>query len=358
MTDLEYADGMALLLDNWFDLVSMWESLSLCCGKLGLTISCKKTKSLAVLPPDRPDFQLPQTIQLVQGGESIEAVCSFQYLGSIVQDNCGLDTEVDSRICKASAAFQSLSRILWYQRRIRTSTKVRILNSVILPTLLYGLESTVLLEPHVCRLESFVIRCLRIILGISIRQKKRHTTIRKMAKQQRVSTILAQRRLRFLGHLSQMPDHRLPKQLLVSAPVGGKRVVGGQKRRWNDAIATDLNRCNLSGGWREQVQDRESWRTTIKHSAELLNEQAEIAEKSLKDLKKKRREMRITESENALHCDHPGCSFQALTQAGLTNHQRQHHSTTQRIQCNFCHQLFHQQRIHNHQRFCLARPPM
>ena len=346
MTDLEYADDMALLSDNWSDLVSMLESLSSCCGKLGLTIH------QTVLPPDRPDIQLPQTVQPIQRGESIEVVSSFQYLGSIVQDNCGLDTEVDSRICKASAAFQSLSRILWYQRKIRTSTKVRILNSVILPTLLYGLENTVLLKHHVCRLESFVIRCLRIILGISIRQKKCHTTIRKIAKQQRFSTILAPCCLRFLGHVSQMPDHRLPKQLLVSAPVGGNCAVGGQKRRWNNVVNTDLNRYNLSGGWKEQVQDRESWRTTIKHSAELLNELADLAEKSLKDQKKKRWEMRITESENALHYDHPGCSFQALTQSGLTNHQWQCHSTTQRIQCNFCLQLSHQQGIHNHQRFC------
>ena len=58
-----------------------------------------------------------------------------------------------------------------------------ILNSVILPTLLYGLESAVLLEPHIRRLESFLICCLRVILGIFIRKKKRHTTIRKMVKQ-------------------------------------------------------------------------------------------------------------------------------------------------------------------------------
>ena len=85
-----------------------------------------------------------------------------------------MEAEIDSRICKASAAFQSLSRILWYQRRIQTSSKLRILNSVILPTLFYGLESTVLLQLHVRRRESFVIRCLRIILGLTVRQKKHH----------------------------------------------------------------------------------------------------------------------------------------------------------------------------------------
>ena len=118
-----------------------------------------------------------------------------------------MDTEINSRICKALSAFQSLSHILWHQHKIQTRTKVRVLNSVILSTLLYGLESSVLLEPFVRCFESFVVRCLWIILGISVKQKKRHTTICKMAKQQRISSLLTQRCLRFLGHLS-MQDVR------------------------------------------------------------------------------------------------------------------------------------------------------
>ena len=214
----------------------MLDSLHTCCRKLGLTISGKKTKSLAVLPPESPQEQNPVPIHLNSGDEPIEVVSQFQYLGSIVQSDCGMDTEIGSRICKVSSAFKSLSRILWHQRKIKTSTKVCILNSVILPTLLYGLESTVLLEPHVRRLESFMIRCLRIFLGVSVRKKKHHTTIRKVAKQPRISSVLVQCRLCFLGHLSRMSDERLLKQLLMSAPVGGKRSIGGQKHRWNDVV--------------------------------------------------------------------------------------------------------------------------
>lgn len=48
VTDLEYADDMALLADNLSNLTSMLETLSTCFNKLGLSISCKKIKSLAV----------------------------------------------------------------------------------------------------------------------------------------------------------------------------------------------------------------------------------------------------------------------------------------------------------------------
>ena len=229
VTDLEYADDMALLEDNWVDLTTMLDSLATTCKKLGLTISCKKTKTLAVLT--NPGAQSPAPVQLVPGSEPIEVVSHFQYLDSTVQNDCGMDAEVSSWICKTSSAFHSLSCILWCQRKIQTDTKVCILNSVILPILLYGLESTLLLEPHVHHLESFVICCLRIILGVSVRKKKHHITMCKMAIQLRISSILSQCHLCFLGHLSRMPEDQLPRQLLVCAPVDGKCSARGQKRR-------------------------------------------------------------------------------------------------------------------------------
>ena len=139
-----------------------------------------------------------------------------------------------------------------------------------------------------------------------------------------------------------MPDHRLAKQHLVSTPVGDKHSVGGQKRRWNDVVSNDLRLSNLSETWREQVHERDSWHATIKHSAELLNIQAEANEKSLKDEKMRRHEQWLVNTQNALHCDHLGCSFRALTKVGLTNHQRQCHSTISRFQCQYCQQTFSQ----------------
>ena len=47
VTDLEYADNMAHLSDNSLDLTTMLHSLSNCCKKLGLAISCKKDENLS-----------------------------------------------------------------------------------------------------------------------------------------------------------------------------------------------------------------------------------------------------------------------------------------------------------------------
>ena len=173
---------------------------------------------------------------LLRPGEvPVEVVSNFQYLGSVVYSDCSPTAELESRIVKASQAFRSLSRLLWYQKCIKTTTKLRIFNSVIAATLLYGLESVVLLEPHIHCLQSFIMRCLRIILRVFIWDKKRNTSIHKRAQQQQVSSKVSQRQLRLLGHIVRMDDHQLPKQLLVL-----HLMVGGQKSRWNNLVQRDL----------------------------------------------------------------------------------------------------------------------
>ena len=158
VTDLEYADDMAILAENWADLTTMLDSLVTTYKELKLTISFKKAMTLAALI--NSGAQSIASVQAVPRGEPIEMASHFYYLSSVVHNDCRMDAEVSSQICKASSAFHSLSHILRCLRKIQTSTKVRILISVILLTLLYGLDSTVLIEPHVHHLESFVIHCL------------------------------------------------------------------------------------------------------------------------------------------------------------------------------------------------------
>ena len=51
----QYGDDMALLADYWSDLTTTLDTFYTSWKKLGLTISHKKTNSLAVLPPESPD---------------------------------------------------------------------------------------------------------------------------------------------------------------------------------------------------------------------------------------------------------------------------------------------------------------
>ena len=66
-------------------------------------------------------------------------------------------------------------------------------------------------------------------------------------------------RLRWLGHLERMEDHRLPKQLLhVWLP--STRSAHGVRLRWKDMIVKDLRMVGLTSTWSQLTQDRQKWK--------------------------------------------------------------------------------------------------
>lgn len=104
-----------------------------------------------------------------------------------MSDDCSLTAKVEACISKDSGAFSSLNRALWYQRKIKQQTKIHLFNSVIIPVLVYGLECATLTVPQTNQMQSFVMTCLRIILGVMLQEEMRNTTIHKLVKQQRIS---------------------------------------------------------------------------------------------------------------------------------------------------------------------------
>ena len=64
--------------------------------------------------------------------------------------------------------------------------------------------------------------------------------IRAEANMETVESMLRRRRLRWLGHVARMGTERIPRQLLVCKPEGGKRTAGGQKLRWADVVSNNL----------------------------------------------------------------------------------------------------------------------
>ena len=153
-----------------------------------------------------------------------------------------------------------LSRVLWYQKTICTSIKLRLLKAVILLVLMYGFKSAALLSHHIRCLQAFNNRCLRVILGISLWKERRNTSLRAQAQQEHIDSILMRRRLHFQGHLARMDDHHVPKQLLLCTPAHDSRPLGGPCLRWNDIIRADLHHLNAEDNWRQKTQDHIAWR--------------------------------------------------------------------------------------------------
>ena len=127
--------------------------------------------------------------------KNVKELSKFKYLGSILSSDNTVDAEVESRINRTSQVFRSISRLVWYQPKIKVLTKLKLFKAVILPTLLYGSETWNLLQHNIQRLQVFVNRCLRIITGTSLWEKMRNTQLRNKANIDRVDVMIQKRRL-------------------------------------------------------------------------------------------------------------------------------------------------------------------
>ena len=270
---------------------------------------------------------------------------------------------MESRINKASQVFRSISRLVWYQPKIKLLTKLKLFKAVILPTLLYGSKTWNLLQHNIQRLQVFVNRCLRIIPGFSLWEKIKNTQLLHKANIDRVDVLIQKRRLQWLGHVKRMHDDRLPKKLLVSKIRDGKRLQGGQKQRCHDLIHADLKEVNKVTSWKTEARNRKKWRTNIYNLLHDLNARKESTEKAKKDFARSRYNSDYDNSDNKnnsvqrLSCMFPGCKKIAANKAGLANHVIQRHRTQESILCQYCGLSFKRQGIHNHQKKCSTLNP-
>ena len=82
----------------------------------------------------------------------------------------------------------------------------------LLPTLLYACETWPVYKRHVKRHNH--LSCLRKLLKIRWQDKIKGTEVLKKARMQSVHTLLKLDQLRRTGHVTRMPDERLPKKVL------------------------------------------------------------------------------------------------------------------------------------------------
>ena len=94
----------------------------------GLLINQSKTVVMRAVPNASVT---PQHIYI--GGNALQDVSSFSYLGSVITPNNDMQEEIDSRVAKARRAYHMLSQRLWRQRGIRRRTKVKVFNAVVTP---------------------------------------------------------------------------------------------------------------------------------------------------------------------------------------------------------------------------------
>ena len=162
---------------------------------------------------------------------------------------------------------QSLSRPLFRHRHIRQKTKLRIYNACVLSVLLCGAETWALNSTLRFRIDGFDTRALRRIEGIHWTQHVTNVEVHQRTRQPPVSTLAAQRRVRWLGHVLRLPPDHPTRAILDFDPgaAGWRRPRGAPRTRWRDVIADDLHRAGADiERAAELAQNKIGWRQLVK----------------------------------------------------------------------------------------------
>ena len=149
LKDIDYADDIALISQRHTDMKEKLLKLDEEARKTGLKINVKKTKSLRLNHTSVATFTIRQ--------DSIEEVQDFAYLGSTVSTESGTDQDIRIGIGKAAGVFNTIRPI---------NTKLCIYNSNVKSVLLYGCETWRVLKSSMAKIQVFMNRCLRQILGV------------------------------------------------------------------------------------------------------------------------------------------------------------------------------------------------
>ena len=201
------------------------------------------------------------------GGEVLEEVEDFCYLGSVIAGNGSCDKEIRIRLGKANATFGRLNSI-WKNKGLSLLTKTRLYRALVLTTVMYGSETWPMTKTNLKKLEAAHHRWQRRILGVTWRDKIKNEDIRKRTSMEKLEDMLKTSRLRWLGHIHRSDNERFSKQALEWTPTGWKRKRGRPRKTWRNTVIQDLDGGGMT--WEEaegNAEDRVGWRNCVARCA-------------------------------------------------------------------------------------------
>ena len=120
-------------------------------------------------------------------------------------------------------------------RKVRTETILKIYNTLVLPTFLYGSENWTLTALQRRRIEAAEMKLLRPLAGYTLHDHKTNDSIRRELQTDCILEKTDEYRRNRLLHLQRMPQIRIPLKLYHYSPQG-KRTIGRPKKRWRQPL--------------------------------------------------------------------------------------------------------------------------
>ncbi len=232
LEDLDYADDIVLLSHNFKDMQAKLKDLVEESQKVGLRVNIEKTKDLRVNSRKTEAFKI--------GEEAIERVDDFLYLGSKIDENGGTLLDIQQRMNKARGAFSRLKNV-WRAKNISLPLKIKLFNACVKSVLLYGCETWFVTSKTTQKLQAFVNRCLRNILGIWWPEIISNQELWERTGQSDINVEIKRRKYGWIGHTLRKSENEICHSALEWNPQG-KRSRGCPKATWRRTVLKECGR--------------------------------------------------------------------------------------------------------------------
>ena len=240
------------------------------------------------------------------------------YLGSTITDNLSLDPEIDKRIGKTATTLACLTSRVWTNPKLTVKMKMAVYNACILSTLLHGSEIWTMYTHQEKRLNTFHLRSLQCILGISWQDKVTNTDILSCTGLPTIYPLLRQHWLHWLGNVCCMEDGQIPKDVLHGELTSGQRSTGCLQLRYKDVCKRDMKALNINIiSWEDLTADHTSWRSTLHKQLQTSEKKLTVASAQKRAHKK---EMAANRPESMHGCNL--CNQDCHSHIGLYSHRR------------------------------------
>ena len=251
LCNLRFADDIDLIAGSNSELQDLTDRLTSRSTAHGMEVSSEKSKILVNAENKKAN--------IIMNGEHLEEVDTFKYLGATITKDGRSTSEVKTRLAIATSSMARLLKI-WKSKEISFTSKFKLFKSLVLSIALYGCESWTLSADLEKRIESFEMKCLRRLLGISWRERKTNEFVRNtinsmIGKQEELLTTVKRRKLAWFGHVTR---HQTLSKTILQGTVQGGRRRGRQRKQWMDNIR------DWTGEKDEELlkkaEDRNAWR--------------------------------------------------------------------------------------------------
>ena len=258
ITNIRFADDIDALAGREEELVKLVNHLDSASTTYGMEISAENTNLMT-------NNIKGISLDIRSGGQKLETVQSFKYLGSVVTDK-GSKQEILSRIAQTIGALTKLKTI-WKDKNIALSSKIRLIRSLVISIFLYTCETWTITAELEKKIQTTEMRCFLRFLGISYTDQVTNEEVRNTIRQaigpyEDLLTTVMKCKLRWYRHITRSTG--LAKMILQGTVQGGRRK-GRQKKRWEDNI-TEWTGLKLGEALRK-AENREEWRKVVAQSS-------------------------------------------------------------------------------------------